>query len=111
MHSMPARTYRVAIVGASSLRGKDLAELMAERSFPSRDLHLIDDDVVSGTLTEAAGEPAFIQAMAEDSFDDVELAFFAGRPGFTIRHWKQAAQAGAIVVDLSGAPARRAGAA
>jgi aspartate-semialdehyde dehydrogenase len=103
MHSMPARTFRVAIVGASTLRGKDLSGLIAERSFPASDLRLIDDDVAAGTLTEAGGEPAFIQAMAEDSFAGVDFAFFAGRPEFTIRHWEQAARAGATVVDLSGA--------
>ncbi|MBI1738865.1 MAG: hypothetical protein HYR58_06420 [Acidobacteria bacterium] len=100
---MPARTFRVAIAGASSLRGKDLSELIAERSFPTSDLRLIDDDVASGTLTEAGGEPAFIQAIAEDSFEGVDFAFFAGRPEFAIRHWEQAARAGATVVDLSGA--------
>jgi aspartate-semialdehyde dehydrogenase len=100
---MPARAIRVAIVGASSLRGKDLGELIAERSFPTSDLRLIDDDVASGTLTEAAGEPAFVQAMAQDSFEGIDFAFFAGRPESTIRHWEQAARAGATVVDLSGA--------
>lgn len=103
MHATPARAFRVAIAGASSLRGKDLTELIAERSFPASDLRLIGDDVASGTLTEAGGEPAFIQAMAEDSFEGVECAFFAGQPEFTIRHWEQAARAGATVVDLSGA--------
>jgi len=103
MHSMPARSFRVAIVGASSLRGKDLGELIAERSFPASELRLIDDDVSAGTLTKAGGEAAFIQAMAEDSFAGIDFAFFAGRPEFTIRHWEQAARAGATVVDLSGA--------
>jgi aspartate-semialdehyde dehydrogenase len=103
MHFMPARSFRVAIVGASSLRGKDLGELIAERSFSASDLRLIDDDAAAGTLTEAGGEPAFIQAMAEDSFAGVDFAFFAGRPEFTIRHWEKAARAGATVVDMSGA--------
>lgn len=103
MPATPARAYRIAIAGASSLRGKDLAELIQERSFPSSDVRLMDDDVAAGTLTEAGGEPAFIQALAEDSFERVEFAFFAGRAESTIRHWEQAARAGATVVDLSGA--------
>ncbi|MCL5288662.1 MAG: hypothetical protein M1453_11800 [Acidobacteria bacterium] len=103
MHATPARTVRIAIAGASSLRGKDLGELIAERSFPASDIRLIDEDVVSGTLTEAAGEPAFIQALAEDSFEGADFVFFAGRPEFTIRHWEQAAHSGATLVDLSGA--------
>ncbi len=103
MHATPARAYRVAIAGASSLRGKDLSELIEERSFPASDIRLIDDDVASGTLTESGGEPVFIHALAEDSFEGVEFAFFAGHPEFTIRNWEQAARAGATLVDLSGA--------
>jgi aspartate-semialdehyde dehydrogenase len=74
-----------------------------ERSFPATEVRLLDDEVVDGTLTEAAGEPAFIRSLAEDSFAGVELAFFAGRPEFTLHHWPEAVRAGATVVDLSGA--------
>ncbi|HEV8383709.1 MAG TPA: Asd/ArgC dimerization domain-containing protein [Candidatus Acidoferrales bacterium] len=103
MPATPARAARIAIAGASSLRGKDLAELIQERSFPADDIRLIDDDVAAGTLTEAGGEPAVIQPVDDDSFERVDFAFFAGRPEFTIRHWERASRAGATVVDLSGA--------
>jgi len=103
MHPENVRTFRIAIVGAASLRGKDLTQLLEERSFPASDIRLLDDEVVAGTLAEAAGEATFIQLVADESFEGVEFAFFAGRPEFTLRHWPQARRAGAAVVDLSGA--------
>ena len=36
--------YRVAIVGATTLRGKEVAEVLGERNFPSIEIKLLDDD-------------------------------------------------------------------
>jgi len=93
---------RVALVGASSLRGKELKQLLEERNFPAGDIRLVDDEAV-GTLTEAGGEATFIRALEEDTFDGVHFAFFAGDPAFTTRAWPLAHKAGATVIDLSGA--------
>lgn len=93
---------RVAVVGASSLRGKELKQLLEERSFPADDISLVDEEAI-GTITEAGGEATFIRGMEEESFDGVRFAFFAGEPGFTSRAWPVAHKAGATVIDLSGA--------
>jgi aspartate-semialdehyde dehydrogenase len=90
---------RVAIVGASSLRGKELSQVLEGRKFPA-DVRLLDEDVAVGTLTEAAGEPAVIASMDEESFERVRFAFFAGAAENTKRHWQQARRAGATVIDL-----------
>ena len=93
---------RIAIAGASSLRGKEVATLVEER-FPVADLRLLDDEVADGVLTEAGGEPVVIQGTNEESFDGCRFAFFTGAREFTARHWQQATRAGATVIDLSGA--------
>ncbi len=100
--SFPPNYCRVAIAGASSLRGKDLAAAMDERSFPATDLRLLDDEVIEGRLTEAGGEPVVIEGVDEDSFAGVRFAFFTGSREFTRRHWRQAHRGGATVIDLSG---------
>lgn len=92
---------RVAIVGASSLRGTELKRILEEQGFPATDVRLLDEDVAVGTVTEAAGEPTVITAISPESFERVRFAFFAGLPESTARHWRQACQAGAIVIDLS----------
>jgi aspartate-semialdehyde dehydrogenase len=103
MPSGSANSSRVAIVGASSLRGKELKLVLEERNFPTSEIVLLDVSVMAGTLTEAAGEPTFIRALEEDSFDKIRFAFFAGTPADTDRNWQAAQKAGATVIDLTGA--------
>ena len=97
------KSSRVAIVGASSLRGKELKLVLEERNFPVDEIVLLDESVMAGTLTEAAGEPTFIRALEEDSFEGARFVFFAGSPADAQRNWETAQRAGATVIDLTGA--------
>ncbi|MGA9882747.1 MAG: Asd/ArgC dimerization domain-containing protein [Candidatus Acidiferrales bacterium] len=97
-----ANTYRVAIVGASSLLGKELKQVLDDRHFPAADIVLLDASVVAGTLTEAGGEPTFIRSIEEGSFEGVSFSFFAGSAADTEQNWRAAQSAGATVIDLTG---------
>lgn len=103
MPAGPLNSYRVAIVGASSLRGKEIKQVLEDRHFPSSDVILLDESVMAGTLTEAAGEPTFIRALQEDSFERAHFVFFAGTPRDAEKNWLAARKAGATVIDLTGA--------
>jgi len=106
----PSRVSRstVVLVGASSLRGRELKELLGE-SLAGGNLRLLDDEA-AGTLTEAGGEPALILPFGPDSFHGAQLVFFAGNQEFTRRHWGDARRAGATVIDASGGLAEAEGA-
>jgi len=93
---------RVVVAGASSLLGKELNQWLEESHFPAVDIRLVDEEIVAGTLTESAGEPAIIETVAEDSFDRARFAFFTGSPEFSKRHAATARRAGAVVIDLAG---------
>jgi len=101
---MPAEVQacRVVIAGASSLVGKELKQLLEEDHFPAAEIRLLDEDVAAGTLAEAGGEPVVVQAVDEESFERVRIAFFAGNRAFAARHGETALRAGATVIDLSG---------
>ena len=103
MPAGPAKSTRVAIVGASSLRGKELKLVLEERNFPASDIVLLDEPALAGTLTEAGGEPTFIRALSEDSFEGARFVFFAGSQQDAVRNWPAAQRSGATVIDLSGA--------
>jgi len=92
----------VAIVGASSLRGKELKQLLEERSFPAEEVRLLDDEA-AGTLTEAAGEATFIRPLEQDAFEGARFTFFAGESSQGERNWAAAQRARSTVIDLSGA--------
>jgi aspartate-semialdehyde dehydrogenase len=103
MPSGRSNSSRVAVVGASSLRGKELVQVLEDRHFPSSDIVLLDTSVPPGTLTEAAGEPTFIRALDEESFEGARFAFFAGTAEDAERNWSVAQGSGAIAIDLTGA--------
>jgi aspartate-semialdehyde dehydrogenase len=102
MPSGRPKSSRVAIVGASSLRGKEVKLVLEERNFPASDIVLLDEPILAGTLTEASGEPTFIRALNESSFEDARFAFFTGSQRDTEQNWQAAQRSGATVIDLTG---------
>jgi len=93
--------YRVAIVGAGSLKGKDVAEMLDQRNFPSSEIKLLDDDEALGKLEALKDEITFIQSVRGEQFDKVDFTFFASDADSTGRNWKQVLKAGSSIVDLS----------
>lgn len=93
---------RIAIVGASSLRGKELKQLLEDGSFAASELILLDTTVPAGTLTEAGGEPAFFKPMEPESFSGARFVFFAGSPQEASSNWQIASQSGAEIIDMTG---------
>ena len=49
---------RVAIVGASTLKGREVKSALQDRKFPVKKLMLLDSDEDLGRLSEFDGEPA-----------------------------------------------------
>src|ERR1700746_2168565 len=100
-HAEPARGFfRVAIVGAGSLKGKDVAEVLEQRNFPSSDVKLLDDDESLGQLEAVKDEITFIQSVRAEQFDQVDFTFFASDAECTHRNWKQVRQSGSAIVDF-----------
>lgn len=93
---------RVAIVGATSLKGKELKAVLEERLFPVEKLALLDDDEAVGQLTDFEGEPTFVCPIAPEAFTESDLVFFASIAGaFTRAQWPRAAAARATLIDLT----------
>jgi aspartate-semialdehyde dehydrogenase len=97
----PTGSYRVAIVGAGSLKGKEVAEVLEQRNFPSAEIKLLDDDEALGQLEALKDEITFIQSIRSEQFDRVDFTFFASDAECTRKNWKPALKAGSAIVDLS----------
>jgi aspartate-semialdehyde dehydrogenase len=100
LEAMPG-FYRVAIVGAGSLKGKDVAEVLEQRNFPSSEIKLLDDDEATGKLEAVKDEMTFIQSIRSEQFEKIDFTFFASDAESTRRNWKQVLKAGSSIVDLS----------
>ncbi len=93
--------YRVAVVGAASLRGKEVAEVLNQRNFPTIDVKLLDDDEALGQLEAVGEEVTFIRKVQADEFRNIDFTFFAGDAASTQKSWKIAQEAGSAIVDLT----------
>jgi aspartate-semialdehyde dehydrogenase len=102
--------YRAAIVGAASLKGKEIAEMLNERNFPAVDVRLLDDDESLGQLEAMGDEISFIQSVRAEQFEHVDFTFFASDAECTRKTWKRARDAGSAIIDLSGVLETEAGA-
>jgi aspartate-semialdehyde dehydrogenase len=93
--------YRVAIVGAATLKGKELKEVLEDRNFPALDIKLLDDEESLGQLDSVGEEATFIQSVLPENLQGADIVFFASDESFTRKNWNLAKKAGALVVDLS----------
>ncbi|MGH9569575.1 MAG: Asd/ArgC dimerization domain-containing protein [Candidatus Angelobacter sp.] len=93
--------FRAAIIGAASLKGKELKEVLEDRNFPAADIRLLDDNESLGQLDTVQDEVSFIQPVGRDQLDGIDFTFFASNEKFTRDHWKIAREAGSAIVDLS----------
>jgi len=93
--------YRVAIVGAASIKGKEVAEVLSDRNFPSTEVKLLDDDESLGQLENVGDEVTFIQKVRAEEFRHLDFTFFAGDTASTRKSWKLARDAGSTIIDLS----------
>lgn len=98
---MTNRTFRIAIVGASSLAGKELSEELSESSLGASDFVLLDEEDAAGQMAAAADEASFIQQLEESSFERQDFVFFAGGAAVTWKYWQHARRAGASIVDMT----------
>ncbi len=94
-------TYKIAIIGAATIRGKELNEALAESPFAGANFSLLDDESQLGQLEAVGDEVTFIQRIEPSAFDGVDFVFFAGSQEVTRKHWQAAQKAGAGIIDLS----------
>ncbi len=95
--------YRIGVVGATSLVGKELSDELQESLLAASDFVLFDEEDALGQVASVGDEASFVQKIEADSFKGMDFVFFAGDVAETKKHWASARKAGASLVDLTGA--------
>jgi aspartate-semialdehyde dehydrogenase len=94
--------YRIGVVGAASLAGKELADTLGDSMLAASDIVLLDDAEESlGQVTTAGDEVSFIQRIEERSFERMDFAFFVGDAAATALQWQSARKTGASIIDMT----------
>src|SRR5215467_2370586 len=91
----------VAIVGSTSLLGKELQDVLDARGLPVGRLSLLETEEYAGLLQEFAGEIQITQVIAPSAFDDIDIAFFACSPEIMKSYMASGAKFPELTIDLT----------
>ena len=94
--------YRIGIVGALTIVGKELVTILRDRVFPLTRLALLtDDEEEVGTLADGVVEPVFLKATSREELQDLDYVFFCGDPS-DIANWIAfRRELGFVAIDLT----------
>ena len=98
-----AKSYNVAVVGATGVVGQEFLRILAQRRFPLRSLKLIASPRSAGTKMLFGEHQIEVEALTHRSFDGCDLAFISATDEVSREYAPAAVKAGAVVIDDSGA--------
>ena len=93
----------VAIVGATGQVGSVMREILAERSFPIRELRLFSSARSAGTSIEYGGTSVIVEDVEQADAAGIDIALFSAGATASRAYAPRFAAAGAVVVDNSSA--------
>ena len=91
----------IAIVGSTSLLGKELREMLESRGLPMGRLVLLETEEYAGLLQEFAGEIQITQVISPDAFEDIDIAFFTCGPEIMQSYVASGAKFPDLTIDLT----------
>lgn len=91
----------IAIVGSTSLLGKELREMLENRGLPMGRLALLETEEYAGLLQEFAGEIQITQVISPNAFDDIDIAFFTCGPVIMQAYVASGAKIPDLTIDLT----------
>ena len=94
---------RVGIAGVTGAVGQELLKLLAGRDYPVADLIPLASSRSAGTTVTFRGESLTVGELTDDSFENVDTAFFSAAGSVSQRFAPAAVKAGALVVDNTSA--------
>ena len=95
------RTYNIAVVGASSLVGEAILDLLAKRKFPSAKVYALDAETDGEQDIDFGNRSLDINLLAEFDFSLADIVFFAADESTTALYVPKALAAGCTVIDDS----------
>jgi aspartate-semialdehyde dehydrogenase len=95
------RSPNLAIVGSTSLLGKELQDVLESRGLPVGHLALLETEEYAGLLREFAGDIQITQVISPDAFDDIDIAFFACSPEIMQAYIASGARFPDLTIDLT----------
>jgi len=100
---MEGNGYRVCVVGATGVVGREMISVLEERDFPVRELKLLASERTAGTIQEFKGKKLKVQVLRKDSFKGMEVGFFSAGGSISQKYAPIASEDGCVVIDNTSA--------
>jgi aspartate-semialdehyde dehydrogenase len=91
----------IAIVGSTSLLGKELREMLESRAIPIGQLTLLETEEYAGLLQEFAGELQITQVISPTVLANVDIAFFTCSAEIMQAYVESGAKFPELTIDLT----------
>jgi aspartate-semialdehyde dehydrogenase len=95
------RTYNIAVVGASSLVGEAILDLLAKRKFPSAKVYALEAETDGEQDIDFGNRSLDINPLAAFDFSLADIVFFTADSATTVLYVPKALAAGCTVIDDS----------
>ena len=92
---------RVAIVGATGAVGAEFFRVLERRNFPVASIRALASGKSAGKKVQFRGKSITVEELGEDSFADIDIAFFSAGGEISRNFVPIAQKAGAVVIDNS----------
>lgn len=100
---MMEKKWNIAVVGAESAIGRQVIEHLEDKDFPVGEITYLGASGKTGAILEFKGKAVAVKKPARDSFQGIDIAFFAGDGQLSMEFCPIAREAGAVCIDLTGA--------
>src|ERR1700730_2418285 len=98
-----SKRLNVAVVGATGMVGHEMLKVLAQRQFPSAHVKALASERSKGLTISYNGSSVQVEPIDEKAFKGVDVALFAASGDIALMYGSLAAEAGALVIDLSSA--------
>ncbi|MEW9031617.1 MAG: aspartate-semialdehyde dehydrogenase, partial [Planifilum fimeticola] len=98
-----AKTYTVAVVGATGAVGEQMLKNLEERSFPVGELRPLASARSAGKTVRFRGEEVVVREATPEAFEGVDIALFSAGGGVSLKLAPEAVKRGAVVIDNTNA--------
>ena len=95
------KKYRIGVIGAAGLVGKEILQVLADREFPVGELRLFTKAKSVGEKVTFCNETHIIEPASLDRLRGCDIAFFAGGDQASEEYACQLADSGTMVIDNS----------
>ncbi len=96
---MNARTFDVAVVGATGAVGETMLSILAQRKFPVGKVYALASERSAGKTVAFGNRELVVEDLAEFDFGKVQIGLFSPGASVSAQYAPKAAAAGCVVVD------------